>query len=363
MRKYSFLIALILFISSTQTSFCAEKFDAKSNSFMDLGRYIETLEINEVSTDETYQKEQEKKKKEEEIFEKEAIIDVAKRYEEHAIELKVDEINEDAIDIVNNDRLYKLKVNEAQYNIEQKIKSENMYWHSEKLFTQAFVHNSKKIAPIPGVVNSSNISAQVTPDLSATIGQTYLFNSLGPSVLFVRANESMYNTGSVIAYKGEGLNLSVGSFSASYNHSSSGGAILTTDSIYLPKNKGSFVLGGAYFANEAIEDYKTTGGAFAEYTYKRLKLNAQVGQSKYSRALDYDTSLYFMPELQLTDSISLKTRIIRNVTRDSMQDELALTYKPKGNARNFEFEVNASNQYTNTENIKQRIKLSTSFRI
>ena len=114
---------------------------------------------------------------------------------------------------------------------------------------------------------------------------------------------------------------------------------------------------------QAIEDNRTTGGAFAEYTFKRLKLNAQLGKSKYSNAVEYDTSLYFVPELQLTDSISVKTRFIRNVTQNSMQDELALTYKPKNNSRNFEFEVNASNQYTETATIKQRIKLSTSFRI
>lgn len=361
MKKKVLVLTFMAFFLTALQGICGEKFDVKSQSFMDLGRYIETLEINEKEE----QEEQEKIKTEikEDSFEEEAIIDITKRYEENAVELKLDEIDDEAMDVVNNDRVYKLKINETQYNIEQNIKTENMFWSGSKLFTQAFVHNSKKLAPIPGVVNSSSISAQVSPDLEATIGQTYLFNSLGPSVLFVRANESMYNTGSVISYKGEGLNLAVGSFSASYNHSSSGGAILATDSIFLPKNTGSFVLGGAYFANEDLTDNKTTGGAFAEYTYKRLKLNAQVGKSKYSRAIDYDTSLYFTPELQLTDSISIKTRFIRNVTQESMQDELALTYKPRNNTRNFEFEINASNQYTNTETIKQRIKLSTTFRI
>ena len=99
------------------------------------------------------------------------------------------------------------------------------------------------------------------------------------------------------------------------------------------------------------------------YTYKRLKLNAQVGQSKYSGAIDYDTSLYLMPELKLTDSISLKTRIIRNVTQNTMQDEFAVSFKPKNNTRNFEFEVNATNKYTETSTINQMIRLSTSFRI
>ena len=329
----------------------------KSHSFMDLGRYIETLEINDEFP------EDEPSKDIEDNFEEESMIDVAKRYEANAVELNLDDISDSALDVVNNDRVFKLKVNETQYKIEQNIKSENMIWDGSKMFTQAFVSSAKKMAPIPGVVNSSSISAQVTPDLSATVGQTYLFDSLGPSLLFVRANESMYNTGSVIAYKGDGINLSFGSFSSSSDYMSSGGAILATDAINLPNNAGSFVFGGGYFANEAISTYKTTGGAFAEYTYGRLKLNAQVGKSKYSDSIDYDTSLYFVPELQLTDSISLKTRFIRNVTQHTMQDELALSFKPKSSNRNFEFEVNATNQYTDNSTISQKIKMTTSFRI
>ena len=334
-----------------------EKFDVKSNSFMELGRYIETLEINDEVPEE------EAEEVEEDTFEEESIIDVAKRYEANAVELNLSDLADSALDDVNSDRVFKLRVNETQYKIEQDIKSENMIWDGSKMFTQAFVSSSKKMAPIPGIVNSSSISAQVSPDLSAKIGQTYLFDSLGPSVLFVRANESMYNTGSVVAYKGEGLNLSVGSFSSSYDYMSSGGAILASDAINLPKNAGSFVVGGAYFANEGISTYKTTGGAFAEYSYGRLKLNAQVGKSKYSDSIDYDTSLYFVPEFKLTDSISLKTRFIRNVSQHTMQDEFAISYKPVKSSRNFEFEVNATNQYTDSSTISQKIKLSTSFRI
>lgn len=356
MKKYLLLILCLISLPAFAKS--SEKLDVKSNSFMDLGRYIETLEINEAVELDVVEK-----VVEDTFDEEEAIIDVAKRFEEHAVDLKLDDAASVAMDEFNSDRVFKLKVNETQYNIENKIKSENMIWDGSKMFTQAYTYGTKKLAPIPGVVNSSSLSAQVTPDLSATIGQTYLFNSLGPSLLFVRSNESMYNTGSVVSYRSDGINLAVGSFSASYNHSSSGGAILTTDSLFLPKNAGSFILGGGYFANEESLANKMTGGAFAEYTYKRLKLNAQVGKSKYSNAIEYDTSLYFVPELQLTDSISVKTRFIRNVTQHTMQDELALTYKPKNNSRNFEFEVNASNSYSDTETIKQRIKLSTTFRI
>jgi len=62
-------------------------------------------------------------------------------------------------------------------------------------------------------------------------------------------------------------------------------------------------------------------------------------------------------------SLSLKTRFIRNVTQDTMQDELVLNFKPVKSKNNLEIELSATNQYTDTANIKQRVWLSTSFKI
>lgn len=351
------IVSLFLILLACPAFAKTEKLDVKSNSFMDLGRYVETLEINDEKP------EIENTTKNDALFEEQAIQDIAKRYESQAVELKLDDVADYSLNDVNNGRVFKLKVNETQYNIEQSIKNENMIWDSSKAFSQAFLTDTRHMAPIPSVVNSSKVASNVSNSLTAELGQTWLFDSTGPSVLFIRANESTYNTGSVISYKGDALRLSVGSFSSSYNHEASGGAILSSNSINLPRNAGSFVLGGAYFANEGQVQDKTTAGGFVEYTYKRLKLNAQLGQSKYTGSNDFDTSLYFVPEFQISDSLYLKTRFIRNVSQETMQDELVLTYKPKNSVSNFEFEVNASNQYTDTTNIRQRIKLSTSFRI
>lgn len=358
MKKILLLIVLIMF-SLPAFSKSGDKLDVKSQSFMDLGRYVETLEIN----DEEEADLDAVNLKNEDTFEDEAILDVARRYEENAVELKLDDTSDSAMDIVNNDRIFKLKINETQFQIENNIKNENMIWDGSKSFSQAFLTDSRHMAPIPGVVNSQEITAKVSPSLSASLGQTYLYDANGPSVLFVRTNESTYNTGSVISYKGDLLNLSVGSFSSSYNHAASGGAILSTRALELPKKIGKFSMGGAYFSNEAQENDKTTGGFFGEYQFKRLKLNAQVGQSKYSNASDYDTSLYFIPEFRISNSLYLKTRFIRNVSQNTMQDELVLTYKPIKSKHNLEIELNATNQYTNDTTIKQRLKLSTTFKI
>ena len=334
-----------------------EKLDVKSNSFMDLGRYVETLEIND---EEQFIAPEEKETNDN--FEEIAIQDVTQRYKENEIELVLDDINETAIDEVNAPYVFQLKANHTQFVIEQNIKNENMIWDGSKSFSRNFLTGSRSLAPIPSIVNSQSIKTKVNPELSASLGQTWLFNSQDTSVLFVRANESTYNTGSVISYSGDGLNLSVGSFSSSYNHAASGGAILSTKELLLPQNTGSLSFGGAYFANEEQTTNKTTSGVFGAYKYKRLKLNAQVGKSKYSNAINYDTSLYFAPELQISDSLSLTTRFIRNISTDIKQDELVLTYKPIKNKNNLEIELNASNQYTNNASIKQRLKLSTTFR-
>lgn len=330
--------------------------DVNSQSFIDIGRYSKTFEINDIQDAEI-------KTEEDDNFEEDAITDIAKRYEHNAVELKLDEADDTTLDSVNSTRLFSLKVNETQYKIEQQIKTENMIWDSNKAFSHAVFSDSRHMAPIPSVVNSQKLSAKVSANVTASLGQTYLFDSLGPSLLFVRTNESTYNTGSVLTYKGGKFNASLGSFASSYNHSSSGGALLSSTPMCLPKNSGKISVGGGIFANEMFNNNKSTGGLFGEYSFKRLKLNAQIGQSRYTNADNVDTSLYFIPEYQLTDSLSLKTRFIRNVSQNTNQDELAISYKPIKSNNNLEIELNASNQYSDTSNIKQRLKLSTTFRI
>ncbi len=355
MKKIFILLLVSIVLTYPNYSKASDKPNVKVESFSDLGRYIQTFEINEPDNIETVEKE--------DNFETEAIEDIAKRYESYAVELKLDDTDSNAIDDVNAPRLFSLKANKTQYKIERQIKAENMIWDSNKAFTQAFLNDSRHMAPIPSVVNSQKLTAKVSDRVSASLGQTNLFDSLGPSLLFIRANESTYNTGSVLAYKGNKLNMSLGSFSSSFNHSASGGAVISTVPVALPKNSGSFSMGGGYFAKDIYNDNKSTGGIFGEYSFKRLKLNAQIGQSKYASTDDIDTSVYFMPEYKLTDSFSVKTRFIRNISQNNMQDELVLSYKPLKNKNNLEIELNASNQYNDTANIKQRLKLSTSFKI
>ena len=96
---------------------------------------------------------------------------------------------------------------------------------------------------------------------------------------------------------------------STHTHNHSGGFILSSDSIKLPHEAGSFVIGAASYMTGKKSDNDSTTGLFGAYTYKRLTLNAQVAENKYTGATDYGTSIYFVPQLQLTDSIFVKTRI------------------------------------------------------
>ncbi len=350
------LLLIFLMLVCECVGYCKEDKNLKPDNFVELGRYKESFEINDEN------QESEIIEDDQDEFEQQAMIDLSDRYESNAVELQLNDVNNEAIADINNPRLFKLEVNESHYNIENKIKSENMIWDNSKNFVESY-YNSRNLAPIPSVVNSQKLGVEISPCLTAKIGQTSLNDANGTSVLFVRANESAYNVGSVVSYKGKGLNLSFGSFAASNNKAASGGAILSSSPLNLPNNFGSLTLGSAFFSKGEQGLNKNTGGFFSEYKYKRLKLNAQLGQSCYSHSQNYDTSLYFIPEYKLSDSLYIKTRFIRNVSKDNMQDELALTYKPKKSNGNFEVEINASRQYTQNDTIKQRVKLSTTIRI
>ena len=155
MKKSLVILIILAVVNCSALAKTGDKLDVDNAGFMELGRYIETFETNDEADDNT----QEINNQEEEIFEEEAIEDITQRYEANAIELKLDNNYDETMQSFNNTRIYKLRVNEDQYNIENSIKAENMIWDSSKMFTQAFLSNTRHLAPIPSVVNSSKLNA------------------------------------------------------------------------------------------------------------------------------------------------------------------------------------------------------------
>ncbi len=285
---------------------------------------------------------------------------VEDKYKDYVIDLNVED--NDNAKVNESGALYILQA-EKNYR-PQMVEAVNMFWDNSKNFINSYYQDSRNMSPMPVLINSSYISTSVNNYTKAYVGQSSLSSFDDTPVYFVRSNETTFNTGFKIVTRSEKFNFSAGTYNSTLNNLLSGGAVISTNPLNLNGIKGSFVLGGGYYTNELENDNKNTGGLFGEYKYKRLKLNLQASESKYTNSSSLETGLYFTPEIQLTDSLSLKTRFIKNITQDTNQDEIGFSYKPlKNNSRNFEFEVNAANTYSPDSTTKQRLRFNASFKI
>ncbi len=260
-----------------------------------------------------------------------------------------------------SDKIFILGV--EKMNVYSPVRAENMIWDTSKNFMNSYYQDTKNQSPMPIIMNSSRVSNKVGENTRAYIGQSSLGVLNGLPISFIGVNEALYNNGAKIETNGKYLNISTGFYDSTLNHDLSGGLAASTNSISIPHVKGAFVFGGGFFSNESFGDMKKTGGVFGQYKLDRLKLNLQAAKSKYDNSDGLETSLYFIPEFQLTDSIAVKTRFITNIAQNTNQDEVGLSYKPKRNKRDLELEVNAANYYSDAEISKQRIKFSAKFKI
>ena len=239
----------------------------------------------------------------------------------------------------------------------------NMFWDMSRNFVNSYYNDPRNQRPMPVMFNSSYLKRSLDDKTTVSVGQSALSGFNDVKVGFVSSNETTFDNGAKIISNGKNVNMSVGVYNSTLNNNFSGGAVLSSKPVVIPGIRGSFVLGGGYYSNEMTSDNKKTGGVFGEYRLNRLKLNAQAAKSKYSSTENLETSLYFTPEFQLTDSISIKTRIVKNISQDRNQDEIGLSYKPKNNPRDFEFEINAANSYSNDSSGNSKFRFSAKFKI
>ncbi len=260
-----------------------------------------------------------------------------------------------------SDKVFILGVEKS--NEFSQLRNENMLWHNSRNFRNVYFQDSKNQAPMPIVMNSSSVSNMIDDNTRVYLGQSLLGSLNDITIGFIRSNETTYNTGAKVENKGRYLNFSAGVYDSTLNHNLSGGIAMVSNPVKIPHVKGSFLFGGGYYANEISADNKKTGGLFGEYQINRLKLNVQAAKSKYTNVDDLETSFYFTPEFQLTESLSIKTRIVKNISQDTNQDEIGLSYKPRrNNPRDFEFEINAANSYAESSLTKQRVRFSAKFK-
>lgn len=280
------------------------------------------------------------------------------KYKDYAIKLDSTENNS----LNNSGALFILGAEKVE-NIND-VKAVNTFWDKSKNFSYTYYQDVKNISPMPSLFNTSYLVSKINSQTKAYVGQSTLSDFNDIPVFFVRANETNFDNGFKLVSNANNFNVSVGAFNSTLNNRLSGGAVISTKSINISNIAGNFVLGGGYYSNELDNDNKNTGGLFAEYRYKRLKLNVQGAKSKYANSPNLETGLYFTPEIKLTDSLSLRTRYIKNIAQNTDQGLIGLSYKPvKNNSRDFEFSINAANNYTLSVPTSQMFTFSTKFKI
>ncbi len=243
------------------------------------------------------------------------------------------------------------------------IQANNTFWDTSKNFLNTYYSNQMNRRPMPVMFNSSYLKKNIDKNTAVYVGQTYLSDFNNTTVDFIGANTTTFDQGAKVITNTNLLNMSVGMSNSTLNNNLSGGAVVSTNPFSTKWTKGEFIVGAGYYGNELEDDNKRTTGFYGQYKYNRLKLNAQAAKSKYANTEGLETSLYFTPEFQLTDSISIKTRFAKNISQETNQDEIGLSYKPKNNPRGLELEVRAGNSYSNQSNSAQKFRFSAKFKI
>lgn len=362
MKAVKFITLILLMVSIQQISFSkvlksnsSEK-DEAINQILKINHSFENAQIEE-NLDENDIKEMGYG-----INPTEKKTDIIKNYEKTTVELKLAETNAEEIFAERSQKIFKLEA--EKYSDLDNIYTENTIWDTSKNFQNIYYQDYKNQIPMPSIINSVSIKRKLDEDTTVYVGQVPLSSFGDSTVDFIRSATTTYDYGTKIFRRGEKLNIGAGTYNSTLQNNISGGAIVSSNPINIPYVKGNFVFGGGFYTNETTKGNRNTGGLFAQYTLDRLKLSAQVAKSKYSVQEGLETGIYVVPELKLTDSLSLKTRFVKNISLNTNQDEIGLAYNPKkNNPRDFKLEVYAVNTYDDKDSSQQRIRFNAQFKL
>lgn len=298
--------------------------------------------------------------------------DVAPNPDSTSEQLPVPEDNADAVSLdsksdtlsipPSSDKLFIIGIEKSkEYN---EVGAANMFWYDSKNFINTYYQDFRNTLPLPVLFNSAYIMNQMGENTKVSVGQSSLSGFKDISIGFMRDNETRYDNGAKIVTGNDKINFTAGVYDSTLDHNLSGGLAISSAPIKVRNIKGSFVVGGGYYTNEMDVNNKNSAGIFGQYRLNRLRLNLQAAKSKYANSDNIDTSLYFSPELQLTNSLSVKTRFITNLSQETSQNEIGLSYKPKrANLRDLELEFNAANACSGPDTNKPKFRFMAKFRV
>ncbi len=202
----------------------------------------------------------------------------------------------------------------------------------------------------------------IAPQIQISTGQVELSDFDGQTIRFISERETRHDEGAKLYYSGQYFNYSTGIFSSTANGTTSAGSVISTKPINL-YDMGTLRLGGGHYAYDVNNSGVNTVGLFSEYRHKKFKLNTQYSNSRNMRDDCSINKIYILPELALTNTLSLKYIHKQNLTEESYQHGFGLKYKPKTFTNKLEFEVDTTTKYYNYMESSQRLNFSTKFKI
>ncbi len=352
--KKKFLIFLKFFISLT---FCFPAF-----SFQIV--YADGLSVEKVNYTEDYKSQQEV---DEELFDNES------EYEEYYVYTEVPDEETDTNEIITLtpvEKSKKIKVLEAtiekSYSFRQ-VEAFNTIWDNSDNFRTLYQTVPSMMQTPPSIIHASYYKFLPDENTSVYWGHASLSSFKDLSLGFISKLESDYDSGLKIETKIGKINMGTAIYNSLETNNPSGGFVISSDELAFKKLKGSFILGGGVYTNEAGNNASSTNsaGLFTKYNYRRFSIGVQIAKNQYASGQGaYGTSFYLYPEYKLSDSLYLKSKFANHVDQQYSQEEVGLTFKPfKNNSNDFSVNFNTQLYHGQGTTNKQRFKLSTEFKL
>lgn len=355
-RQIISLLLTLLFITTTSNFSTAKADDFSSSSEIEKITYVEDADEQESIDEELFGEESE--------------------YEEYDVYTEVpDDEEEDTTQMIilaPDEQQLKKSNTILQASVEKSysfraVEAFNTIWDNSANFRTTFMTLPSMKETAPSIIHAANYRFKTDENTSIYWGHASLSSQDDISVGFVGKLESSYDTGLKINTKIGGLNVSSAIYDSLETNNPAGGVVVSSDELKIKGLKGSLKLGGGFYSNECGDETASANstGFFARYKNGRFSLGAQVGKTQYASSKGrYGTSVYLYPEFRLTNAWTLKTKLANHIDQNYMQEQIGLTYKPtKNNPNEFSVSVNASLYNGEGTTTKQRVQLSTEFKL
>lgn len=131
------------------------------------------------------------------------------------------------------------------------------------------------------------------------------------------------------------------------------------------RSVGGFSAGTTYSQGIDYGELEQSSGIFTKYQYKNFALSTSYAKTVNSTNNNYNDNFYIIPELRLSQYLTLKNIFSADTAKRRKKAEVVLSLNPFGNkdTDRMRFEVGASETYDDENNLlKGQFRFSTNFK-